>query len=113
MVLLHGDPTLECRVVLWADGRPNRCEAVPGGLVCRGERSPTCVFIEGSQVDSLPVAQLVWIEYDPASRRFARRDSLPAPFDAIGGYDPSRLVVDQAPPGIARTLLDRPQGTVN
>ncbi|MET0554776.1 MAG: hypothetical protein ABW221_17170 [Vicinamibacteria bacterium] len=110
MVLLHGDPTLECRVVLWAEGRPNRCEPAPGGIVCRGERSPTCVFIEGRQVDSLPVEKLVWIEYDPAARRFARREKLPPPFDRLGTYDPSRLVFDRERPAITRSLMDRPAG---
>jgi hypothetical protein len=112
MVLLHADPTLECRVVYWADGRPNRCEPAAGGLVCRGERSPDCVFLEGSQVDYVPIELLVWIEYDPASRRFTRRDALPSPFDALGGYDPSRLVFERDPPEIARVLLDRPAGSV-
>jgi hypothetical protein len=113
MVLLHADPTLECRVVYWADGRPNRCEAAPGGLVCRGERSPTCVRREGTAEDWIPAEQLVWIEYDPAARRFARRDALPSPFDAIGAYNPSRLVCDRDAPVIARVLLERSPAGVN
>ena len=113
MVLLHADPTLECRVVYWADGLPHGCEPAAGGLVCRGERSPDCVRREGTDEDRVPVEQLVWIEYDPVARRFARRDSLPAPFASIGAYDPSRLIVDREPPAIARILLDRPSGGVN
>ena len=113
MVLLHADPTLECRVVLWADGRPNRCEPAPGGLVCRGERSPDCVRREGSDEDRVPIEKLVWIDYDPVARRFARRDTLAPPFDALRAYDPSRLVVEREPPEIARILLDRPEGSVN
>jgi hypothetical protein len=113
MVLLHGDPTLECRVVLWADGRPNRCEPAAGGLVCRGERSPDCVRREGTDADLVPVDRMVWIEYDPSARRFARRDALPPPFDALGTYEPARLVVERPPPAIARILLDRPKGSVN
>jgi hypothetical protein len=109
MVLLHGDPSLECRVVYWADGRPNQCEAAPGGLVCRGERSPDCVRREGSDEDRVPIGQMVWIEYDPVSRRFARRDALPPPFDALPGYDPKRLVFDREPREIGRVLLDRPR----
>ena len=101
MVLLHADPTLECRVVFWADGRPNHCEPGPGGLVCRGERSPDCVRREGSDEDRVPVEQLVWIEYDPVARRFARRDTLPPPFDA------SRSVRSRAPRLRARAARDR------
>jgi hypothetical protein len=112
LVLLHGDPSLECRVVYWADGRPNDCEPAAGGLVCRGERSPDCIRHEGSDVDRVPVEQLVWIEYDPASRSFSRRDTLPPPFDALPGYDPQDLVSNREPPGIARVLLDRPAGTM-
>jgi hypothetical protein len=111
MVLLHGDPSLECRVVYWADGRPNQCEARDGALFCRGERSPDCVRREGTDVDRVPVGRMVWIEYDPASRRFARRDRLPPPFDALGPYDPSRLVFEREAPAIARVLIDRPAGT--
>ena len=113
MVLLHADPTLECRVVYWAEGRPHDCEPAEGGLVCRGERSPDCVRREGSDEDRVPIEQLVWIEYDPASRRFARRETLPPPFDGLGGYDPSRLVFEREPPEIARVLLDRPPGSAN
>lgn len=112
MVLLHADPSLECRVVYWADGRPNRCEARDGALVCRGERSPDCVWLEGSEVDSVPVERMVWIEYDPAARRFFRRDTLSPPFDGLGPYDPSRLVFEREPPVIARVLLDRPAGNI-
>lgn len=111
MVLLHADPSLECRVVYWADGRPNQCAAAPGGFVCRGERSPDCVRGEHSDEDRVPVGQMVWIEYDPASRRFSRRDTLPPPFDALPGYDPKRLVCAREPPETARVLLDRPAGS--
>ena len=97
----------------WADGRPNRCEPKSGGVLCRGERSPDCVFLYGSEVDYVPIEQLVWIEYDPVARRFTRRDTLPAPFASIGAYDPSRLIVDRGLPENARILLDRPAGSVN
>lgn len=108
MVLLHADPSLECRVVYWADGRPNRCEARDGSLVCRGERSPDCIRREGTDEDRVPVGQMVWIEYDPIARRFSRRDSLPPPFDGLGRYDPSRVVFGREAPAIARMLVDRP-----
>jgi hypothetical protein len=113
MVLLHADPSLECRVVLWADGRPNQCEAAPGGLVCRGERSPDCVRREGTDEDRVPVEQMVWIEYDPAKRVFFRRDALPLPFDAPGRYDPRGPVFEREPPAIARVLLNRPAESVH
>jgi hypothetical protein len=112
MVLLHADPTLECRVVYWADGRPHQCEPAAGGLVCRGERSPDCVRRDGSDEDLVPVERLVWIEYDAAARRFVRRETLPPPFDALPGYDPQRLVFDREAPAIARVLLDRPAGSM-
>jgi hypothetical protein len=97
--------------VYWADGRRHHCQPAAGGLVCRGERSPDCVRREGSDEDRVPIEQLVWIEYDPVSRRFWRRDALPPPFDGLGVYDPSRLVFDREPPEIARVLLDRPTGS--
>ena len=61
----------------------------------------------------MPIEQLVWIEYDPVARRFARRDTLPPPFDALGPYDPARLVFERDLPENARILLDRPAGSVN
>jgi hypothetical protein len=111
LTLLHADPTLECRVVLWAEGRPTSCEPAGPSLVCRGERSPDCVRRDGRREDLLPIDRLVWLDYDPQRRRFDLRRSLPAGFDPGGAYAPARLIVDRPLPALARALMDRPTGT--
>jgi len=111
MTLLHADPTLECRVVLWADGRPTTCEAAGPALVCRGERSPDCVRREGRSEDVLPLDRLVWLDYDAQRRRFQLRRSLPADLDPTGAYAPGALIVDHPLPTLARVLFDRPRGS--
>ena len=111
MTLLHADPTLECRVVLWADGRPTSCEPAGPALVCRGERSPDCVRRDGRHEDTLPIDRLVWLDYDPQGRRFELRRSLPSGLDPAGAYAPAALIVDRPPPALTRALMDRPPGS--
>ena len=111
MTLLHADPTLECRVVLWAEGRPTSCEPSGPSLVCRGERSPDCVRRDGRREDVLPIDRLVWIDYDPARQRFELRPSLPAGLDPGGLYRPAALIRDRPAPPLTRALLDRPSGS--
>jgi hypothetical protein len=112
MVLLHEDPTLECRVVLWADGRPNQCVPATGGLICRGERSPDCTRREGQNEDIVPLDRLVWLDYDPQRRRFDLRATLPAGLDPARLYAPARQIIDRPTPALTRALLDRPRGSL-
>jgi hypothetical protein len=111
MTLLHADPTIECRVVLWADGRPTACDAAGPALVCRGERSPDCVRRDGRREDALPIDRLVWLDYDPQRRRFALRSTLPAGLDPTGAYAPAGLVSERPAPALTRALMDRPLGS--
>lgn len=111
MTLLHADPTIECRVVLWADGRPTSCEAAGPTLVCRGERSPDCVRLDGGREDTLPIDRLVWLDYDARERRFVLRPALPEALDPAGAYAPVALIVDRPLPALTRALLDRPRGS--
>lgn len=111
MVLMHADPTLECRVVLWADGQPNRCQPAADGLICQGERSPDCVRRDGRAYDLVPLDRLVWLDYDPQRRRFELRRRLDAALDPAGLYAPERQILERPLPELARALLDRPRGS--
>lgn len=112
MTLLHADPTLECRVVLWADDRPTSCRREGDALVCRGERSPDCVKRDGRREDRFPIDRLVWLDYDAGRRAFSLRAALGPELDPAGAYAPSRLVTEAPAPALARALLDRPRGSV-
>jgi hypothetical protein len=112
MTLLHADPTLECRVVLWAEGRPTSCSAAGDALVCRGERSPDCVRRDGRREDTLPIERLVWLEYDAQRQVFDLRPSLPDGLDPGGTYAPARLIAERPLPPLARAVLDRPPGSL-
>lgn len=113
--LLYEDPGVECRVFLWSTPRGTACSAHPGGLECRGERSPDCRGAGGRDVDWLPYERLVFLEYQPEQNRYVLRRTLPAealPADGAAAvpYAPDANLVARARTALARDLIDGPEG---
>jgi hypothetical protein len=108
--LLHDDPSLECRTFLWSAHRPTSCVPAPGGLECRGERSPDCPGAEGRDVERLSYDRLVVLEYEPARNVYVLARHLPPEAGASDAYRPESMIVARPRTRLARALLDTPGG---
>jgi hypothetical protein len=93
MTLLYQDPSVECRVAVWALPGAT-CEERDGTLVCRGEISPRCVPAHLPREQRLRRDRAVVLDYDPESNTFSRRE--PPRRETVVPRAPSQLAVSLA-----------------
>jgi hypothetical protein len=110
MTLLYADPAMECRVFVWFEAGPGRCELAPDALVCESEMSPRCA-LPGAAL-RYRYDRILWLTYDPATNGYRNERQIPEKLR--GGVsvpplaDPATLVAARPWSGLARDLLGDP-----